>query len=72
MRKTAVPSMTNPKMLSSQLDEKQIETISGELPLNKLAETLDSARAIEFLLNPENNYLTGTGINVTGGIHLDG
>ncbi len=66
------PSMTNTPMLSSQLDEKQIENISGELPLNKLAETLDSARAIEFLLNPENNYMTGTGINVTGGIHLDG
>jgi len=66
------PSMTNTPMLSSQLDEKQIENILGELPLNKLAETLDSARAIEFLLNPENNYLTGTGINVTGGIHLDG
>ena len=66
------PSMTNTPMLSSKLDERQIEKISGELPLNKLAETLDSARAIEFLLNPENNYLTGTGINVTGGIHLDG
>ena len=66
------PSMTNTPMLSSQLDEKQIENISGELPLNKLAETLDSARAIEFLLNPENNYMTGTGINETGGIHLDG
>jgi 3-oxoacyl-[acyl-carrier protein] reductase len=66
------PSMTNTPMLSSQLDEKQIETVSGELPLNKLAETLDSARAIEFLLNPENKYMTGTGINVTGGIHLDG
>jgi NAD(P)-dependent dehydrogenase (short-subunit alcohol dehydrogenase family) len=66
------PSMTNTPMLSSQLDEKQIENILGELPLNKLAETLDSARAIEFLLNPENNYMTGTGINVTGGVHLDG
>ena len=59
-------------VLDAGLDEKQIENISGELPLNKLAETLDSARAIEFLLNPENNYMTGTGINVTGGIHLDG
>jgi NAD(P)-dependent dehydrogenase (short-subunit alcohol dehydrogenase family) len=66
------PSMTNTPMLSNQLDDRQIEKISGELPLEKLAETLDSARAIEFLLNPENNYMTGTGINVTGGIHLDG
>jgi 3-oxoacyl-[acyl-carrier protein] reductase len=66
------PSMTNTPMLSSQLDERQIENISAELPLNKLAETLDSARAIEFLLNPKNNYMTGTGINVTGGIYLDG
>ena len=29
------PSMTNTPKLSSQLDEKQIENISGELPLNK-------------------------------------
>ena len=66
------PSMTNTPMLSNQLDDSQIEKISGELPLEKLAETFDSARAIEFLLNPQNNYMTGTGINVTGGIHLDG
>lgn len=66
------PSMTNTPMLSDQLDELQIKNLSSELPLNKLATTLDSARAIEFLLNPENNYMTGTGINVTGGIHLDG
>ena len=66
------PSMTKTPMLSKRLDERQIKNISSELPLNKLASTLDSARAIEFLLNPENNYLTGTGINITGGIHLDG
>lgn len=66
------PSMTDTPMLSSRLDELQIKNISSKLPLNKLAATLDSARAIEFLLNPENNYMTGTGINVTGGIHLDG
>ncbi len=66
------PSMTRTSMLSSRLDERQIENISNELPLNKLATTMDSARAIEFLLNPENNYMTGTGINVTGGIYLDG
>ena len=66
------PSMTNTPMLSNQLEEHQIKNISNELPLNRLASTLDSARAIEFLLNPENNYMTGTGINLTGGIFLDG
>ena len=66
------PSMTNTSMLSNQFDDHQINDISDKLPLKKLATTLDSARAIEFLLNPENNYITGTGINVTGGIHLDG
>ena len=66
------PSMTNTSMLSNQFDDHQINDISEKLPLKKLATTLDSARAIEFLLNPENNYITGTGINVTGGIHLDG
>ena len=66
------PSMTNTSMLSNQFDDHQINDISDKLPLKKLATTLDSARAIEFLLNPENNYITGTGINVTGGSHLDG
>ena len=66
------PSMTNTSMLSNQFDDHQINDISDKLPLKKLATTFDSARAIEFLLNPENNYITGTGINVTGGIHLDG
>ena len=64
--------MTNTSMLSNQFDDQQINEISDKLPLKKLATTLDSARAIEFLLNPENNYITGAGINVTGGIHLDG
>ena len=66
------PSMTNTPMLSKRLDECKIKNISSELPLNRLASTLDSARAIEFLLNPENHYMTGAGINITGGIHLDG
>ncbi len=66
------PSMTNTSMLSSQLADNQINNISKKLPLNKLAETQDSARAIEFLLNPENNYMTGSGINVSGGLFLDG
>ena len=66
------PSMTNTPMLSKQLNERQIKNISSKLPLKKLASTMDSARAIEFLLNPENHYITGTGINITGGIHLDG
>ena len=66
------PSMTKTTMLSSQLAGNRIKNISSKLPLNKLAETLDSARAIEFLLNPENNYMTGSGINVSGGLYLDG
>ena len=66
------PSMTNTSMLSNQFDDHQINDISDKLPLKNVATTLDSARAIEFLLNPENNYITGTGINVTGGSHLDG
>ena len=66
------PSMTNTPMLAKNLKENEIKNISNELPLNELASTLDIARAIEFLLNPENNYMTGTGINLSGGLFLDG
>ena len=36
-------------------------------------DTMCGANKLNFAeQNPENKYMTGSGINVTGGIHLDG
>ena len=40
--------------------------------LKKLADPFDTARAIEFLISKENKYITGSGIDVSGGQFLSG
>ena len=60
------------KMLIENVEKQNIEQIQKKIPLRKLATPFDTARAIEFLISDENNYITGTGIDISGGIHLSG
>jgi NAD(P)-dependent dehydrogenase (short-subunit alcohol dehydrogenase family) len=66
------PSATHTPMLDSVHDQNKIEDFKKSLPLKRLAETFDVARAIEFLLSPENHYMTGIGLDVNGGQYLNG
>lgn len=66
------PSMTLTPMLKENLDIEAINKLNEELPLKKLADPFDTARAIEFLISNENNYMTGSGIDVSGGQFLSG
>jgi len=66
------PSMTLTPMLKESLDNDEINTLNEQLPLKKLATPFDTARAIEFLISKENKYMTGSGIDVSGGQFLSG
>ncbi len=66
------PSMTLTPMLKENLGIDRIKKLNEELPLKKLAEPFDTARAIEFLISKENKYITGSGIDVSGGQFLNG
>jgi NAD(P)-dependent dehydrogenase (short-subunit alcohol dehydrogenase family) len=44
----------------------------GEIPLRRYGTAEDVAGPISFLCGPESNYMTGTVLNVTGGIVLAG
>tara|TARA_Y100000310_G_scaffold55269_1_gene50684 strand:+ start:814 stop:1524 length:711 start_codon:yes stop_codon:yes gene_type:complete len=66
------PSMTLTPMLKENLGIDGINKLNEELPLKKLATPLDTARAIEFLISKENKYITGSGIDVSGGQFLSG
>ena len=66
------PSMTLTPMLKENLGIDQIKKLNEELPLKKLAKPFDIARAIEFLISKENKYITGSGIDVSGGQFLNG
>ena len=66
------PSMTLTPMLKENLGIDGIKKLKEELPLQKLATPFDTARAIEFLISKENKYITGSGIDVSGGQFLSG
>jgi len=66
------PSMSLTPMLKENLGIDGIKKLNEELPLKKLAKPFDTARAIEFLINKENKYITGSGIDVSGGQFLNG
>ena len=66
------PSMTLTPMLKESLDNDEINQLNKQLPLKKLATPFDTARTIEFLISSENKYMTGSGIDVSGGQFLSG
>ena len=64
--------MTLTPMLKQNVNDEKLKKVSESLLLNRLAEPLDTARAIEFLISKENKYITGSGIDISGGEYLNG
>jgi len=63
------PSMTKTRMLPMNQDYKKI---IKSIPLKKLALPNDIAKAIYFLNSEDNQYITGSGIDINGGQYLSG
>jgi 3-oxoacyl-[acyl-carrier protein] reductase len=66
------PGMTLTPMLAEHMSDTRLNEIETKIPLGKIARPADIARAIEFLISPENTHMTGTGIDVCGGQFLSG
>ena len=66
------PSMTHTDMLDNVLNKEVINNISNDIPLKRLANTKEIAKTIAFLLDKDISYITGTGININGGLYLNG
>lgn len=66
------PSMTDTPMLRNHLAASEIKSLTEKLPLGKIASPRDVARAIEFLVSSDNKYITGSGVDVSGGQYLSG
>ena len=64
------PSMTATPMLAKNVSAKQIKTIEKKIPLQRIAQAREIANAIEFLLSKNNTYMTGSGIDINGGLYL--
>ena len=72
MINSIVPSMTLTPMLSRTLDPEAIAKLEDELPLKRLLTPIEIARVVEFLINKDNGYITGSGIDINGGLFLNG
>ena len=64
--------MTMTPMLTENVSKDKLKEIEGKIPLGRIARPEEIARAIEFLINPENTYMTGIGIDACGGQYLNG
>ena len=50
--------------------EKAIEKIVSGIPLRRLGQPDEVARVVEFLADPESEYITGQVYSVNGGLHM--
>jgi acetoacetyl-CoA reductase len=51
--------------------EKALEKIVSGIPMQRLGQPDEIARAVEFLADPESGYITGQVYSVNGGLHMD-
>ena len=63
------PGPTNTTILSSFSDEK-IRELEGKIPLGRIGGTEDIANLISFLCSDESSFITGTAIDINGGMYI--
>ena len=66
------PSMTQTPMLTKNVEKNILDRITNQIPIKRLAQPLEIAKAIEFLLSEDNSYMTGCGLEINGGQYLNG
>jgi 3-oxoacyl-[acyl-carrier protein] reductase len=64
------PGFVMTDMTRESLTETQIEDLTAQVPMKKMADPEDIAEVVRFLLSPENRYLSGQNIVVDGGFSI--
>ena len=54
--------------MTASLPDKVKEGIMGQVPLGRMGQPKDIARAVSFLAHPDSDYITGQVLNVNGGM----
>lgn len=68
---SVVPGFIDTPLTRKNNNEKQIEQILSRVPLGRLGRPEEIAHIVQFLLSPENTYITGQRINVDGGFSVN-
>jgi 3-oxoacyl-[acyl-carrier protein] reductase len=56
--------------MTAELSDAQREALLGNLAIQRLGQPEDVAEAVAFLAGPGSSYITGTVINVSGGLYI--
>lgn len=57
--------------MTDELDEAQRDQITSNIPMARLGEASDVAKAARFLASAEASYITGHTLHVNGGLHME-
>ena len=57
--------------MTDELDEAQRDQITNNIPMARLGEASDVAKAARFLASTEASYITGHTLHVNGGLHME-
>lgn len=60
------PGAVNTTMLAN-FSEEEMDMIRGEIPMGRLAEPMDIAESVSFLISKRSSYITGQILSVNGG-----
>ncbi len=64
------PGFIETDMTHHSMSKKQIESLLEKIPLGRLGNTNDVAKAVAFLASPNAGYITGTTLHINGGIYM--
>jgi 3-oxoacyl-[acyl-carrier protein] reductase len=56
--------------MTEKMTEEARQSLSGQIPLGRLGTADDVAGAVAFLASEEASYVTGTVLNVSGGLYM--
>ena len=56
--------------MTRELEEAQREALVNQIPLDRLGEPEDIAKAVAFLAGPDASYITGETLHVNGGMYM--
>ncbi len=52
------------------MPEEVLATVVGQIPVGRLGEPEEIARVVEFLVDRDAGYITGTVVSVNGGLNM--
>lgn len=57
--------------MTAALSEEQQKALTGQIPLGRLGQPVDIARAVAYLASPDAGYVTGHELHVNGGMFMN-